>query len=60
MDTSKSPKQKITIQLPQALLDAMKAQAEAHRRSLTGEIEWALLAYVSRQQRAGQAEHEQQ
>jgi plasmid stability protein len=50
MDTSKRQHRKITVQLPEALIEAMKAQAAAHRRSLTGEIAWALQEYLSRQQ----------
>ena len=50
MDTSKPQHRKITIELPQSLIDAMKAQAAAHRRSLTGEIAWALQEYLARQQ----------
>jgi hypothetical protein len=50
MDTSKHQQRKVTVQLPQGLIDAMKAQAEAHRRSFTGEIAWALQEYVARQQ----------
>jgi hypothetical protein len=49
MDTSKHQQRKVTIQLPQALIDAMKARA-AHRRSFTGEMVWALQEYVSREQ----------
>jgi hypothetical protein len=49
MDTAKDQQRKVTIQLPQWLIDAMKAQAEAHRRSFTGEIVWALQAYVKQQ-----------
>jgi hypothetical protein len=56
MDTSKPQHRKITIALPLSLVEAMKAQATAHRRSLTGEIAWALQEYLSRQM---QAEHEQ-
>ena len=56
MDTSNPQHRKITIELPQSLIEAMKAQATAHRRSLTGEIAWALQEYVARQQ---QAEREQ-
>jgi predicted DNA binding CopG/RHH family protein len=52
MDTSKSQHRKITIELPQSLVEAMKAQAAAHRRSLTGEIAWALQEYLARQPRA--------
>lgn len=55
MDTVKDQQRKVTIQLPQWLIDAMKAQAGAHRRSFTGEIVWALQAYVQQQQ-----EHEQE
>jgi plasmid stability protein len=50
MDTSKLQQRKVTIQLPQTLIDAMKARAAAHRRSFTGEIVWALQEYVSREQ----------
>jgi predicted transcriptional regulator len=50
MDTSKLQQRKVTIQLPQALIDAMKERAVAHRRSFTGEIVWALQEYVARQQ----------
>jgi plasmid stability protein len=50
MDTSKLQQRKVTIQLPQTLIDAMKARAAAHRRSFTGEIAWALQEYVSREQ----------
>jgi plasmid stability protein len=50
MDTSKHQQRKVTIQLPQALIDAMKARAATHRRSFTGEIVWALQEYVSREQ----------
>jgi hypothetical protein len=49
MDTSKPQHRKITIELPQPLIEAMKAQAATHRRSLTGEIAWALQEYLSRQ-----------
>lgn len=49
LDTTKDQQRKVTIQLPQWLVDAMKAQAEAHRRSFTGEIVWALQAYVKQQ-----------
>jgi predicted DNA binding CopG/RHH family protein len=56
MDTSKHQQRKITVQLPESLIEAMKAQAAAHRRSLTGEITWALQDYLSRQQ--PQAERE--
>ncbi len=60
MGTSKHQQRKITIQLPESLIDAMKAQATVHRRSLTGEIAWALQEYLSRQPRQqGQAEREQ-
>jgi hypothetical protein len=61
MDTSKPQHRKITIELPQSLIEAMKAQAVAHRRSLTGEIAWALQEYLARQQREQQTkrEHEQ-
>ena len=64
MDTSKHQQRKVTIQLPQALIDAMKAQAMAqamaHRRSFTGEIVWALQEYVIRQQPKQQTEREGQ
>lgn len=50
MDTSKRQHRKITVQLPESLITAMKTQAAAHRRSLTGEITWALQEYLSRQQ----------
>jgi len=56
MDTSKPQHRKITIELPQSLVESMKAQAAAHRRSLTGEIAWALQEYLARQP---QAEREQ-
>jgi hypothetical protein len=51
MNTTKDQQRKITIQLPQWLIDAMKAQAGAHRRSFTGEIVWALQWYVQQQER---------
>jgi len=57
MDTSKPQHRKITIALPQPLIEAMKTQAAAHRRSLTGEITWALQEYLSHQP---QAEREQE
>jgi hypothetical protein len=44
----------VTIVLPQAVVDAMKAQAQAQRRSCTGEIIWALQAYVAQQQQPEQ------
>jgi hypothetical protein len=50
MDTSKPQHRKITIEMPQALIEAMKEQAAADRRSLTGEIAWALQEYLARQQ----------
>ena len=49
MGTTKDQQRKVTIQLPQWLIDAMKAQAEAHRCSFTGEVVWALQAYVKQQ-----------
>jgi hypothetical protein len=54
MDTAKDQQRKVTIQLPQWLIDAMKAQAGLHRRSFTGEIVWALQAYVQEQEQAQQ------
>jgi hypothetical protein len=57
MDTPKDQQRKITIQLPQWLIDAMKAQAEAHRRSFTGEIVWALQWYVRRQEGDQEGRH---
>jgi hypothetical protein len=40
---------KVTLQLPQAIIAAMKASAQRHRRSFTGEVVWALQQYVQRQ-----------
>jgi hypothetical protein len=54
MGTAKDQQRKVTIQLPQWLIDAMKAQAGLHRRSFTGEIVWALQAYVQEQEQAQQ------
>jgi hypothetical protein len=51
MDTSSSQPRKITMQLPQALVEAMKAQAQKHRRSFTGEVVWALQQYLAEQER---------
>ena len=50
MDTTKHQQRKVTIMLPQAVVEAMKAQAQAHRRSFTGEVIWALHAYLAQQQ----------
>jgi hypothetical protein len=59
MDTASDQPHKVTMQLPQSLIAAMKALAKKHRRSFTGEVVWALQQYVSHQQQQ-QREEEQQ
>ena len=44
------------MQLPQALIEAMKAQAKRHRRSFTGEVVWALERYLAEQEREQKAQ----
>jgi hypothetical protein len=51
MNTVSDQPHKVTLQLPQSLIEAMKAQAQQHRRSFTGEVVWALQQYVAEQQR---------
>lgn len=47
MDTSQDQPHKVTMQLPQSLIEAMKAQAKKHWRSFMGEVVWALQQYVA-------------
>jgi hypothetical protein len=51
MNMAQDQPRKITVQLPNSLIAAMKTQAKRHRRSFTGEVVWALQQYVAQQQR---------
>ena len=42
---------KITFVLPVALIERLRAQAQAHRRSLVGELVWAIEQYLKQQER---------
>jgi hypothetical protein len=50
MNTPSDQPRKVTLQLPQSLIAAMKASATRHRRSFTGEVVWALQQYVRQQE----------
>jgi hypothetical protein len=49
MNTASDQPRKVTLQLPQSLIAAMKTSAKRHRRSFTGEVVWALEQYVQQQ-----------
>jgi predicted transcriptional regulator len=42
---------RLTVRLSAEMVAALKQLAQAHRRSLNGEIEWALRAYLAHQQK---------
>jgi hypothetical protein len=56
MATAPDQPHKITLQVPQGLIAAMKAQAKKHRRSFTGEVVWALERYIAEREREEQAQ----
>ena len=41
---------KVTMMWPPSVIAAMRQLAQAHNRSLTGEVVWALREYIARQQ----------
>lgn len=49
MSSEKPPQKKVAFMLPVDLLEQMRRLAEQHRRSLVGEIVWALREYVGKQ-----------
>ncbi len=49
METPKKEKVKITFVYPKDLIDALRVLAQAHQRSLVGEIVWALRQYLASQ-----------
>ncbi len=48
MSTEKPPQKKVAFMLPVDVLEQMRRLAEQHRRSLVGEIVWALREYVEK------------
>ena len=44
------PKQKITFVLPRQLIERLRAVAKRNRRSLVGELVWALEQYLRQQE----------
>jgi hypothetical protein len=44
------PKQKITFVVPRQLIERLRAIAKRNRRSLVGELVWALEQYLRQQQ----------
>ena len=44
------PKQKITFVLPRQLIERLRAVAKRNRRSLVGELVWALERYLQEQE----------
>ncbi len=44
------PKQKITFVLPRHLIERLRTVAKRNRRSLVGELVWALEQYLQRQE----------
>ncbi|HEX8032214.1 MAG TPA: Arc family DNA-binding protein [Ktedonobacterales bacterium] len=44
------PKQKITFVLPRQLIERLRTVAQRHRRSLVGELVWALEQYLRQQE----------
>jgi hypothetical protein len=44
------PKQKITFVLPCQLIERLRAVAKRNRRSLVGELAWALEQYLRQQE----------
>jgi hypothetical protein len=51
MKNAEHPSKKITFVLPVALIERLRAQAQAHRRSLVGELVWAVEQYLKQQER---------
>ncbi len=51
MKNEEHPSKKITFVLPVALIERLRAQAQAHRRSLVGELVWAVEQYLKQQER---------
>jgi hypothetical protein len=51
MSSEKPPQKKVAFIMPVGLLEQMRALAAQHRRSLVGEIVWALRQYVAAQAR---------
>lgn len=45
-------KQKITFMLPRMLVERLRVSAERNRRSLVGELVWAVEQYLERQDAA--------
>jgi hypothetical protein len=56
MSTSSDQQRTVTMQSPQALSEAMKAQAKQHRRSFTGAVVWALERYIGERVREDKAQ----
>jgi hypothetical protein len=50
MSTENPPQKKVAFMLPVDLLERMRQLAKQHRRSLVGEIVWALREYAEKQQ----------
>jgi hypothetical protein len=46
------PKQKITFVLPRQLIERLRRVAKRNRRSLVGELVWALEQYLRQQEQA--------
>jgi hypothetical protein len=51
MKNEERTSKKITFVLPVALIERLRAQAQAHRRSLVGELVWAVEQYLKQQER---------
>jgi hypothetical protein len=47
---------RLTIRLSADVVQALKALAKAHSRSLNGEVVWALREYIAQQQRGRKGE----
>lgn len=50
---------RLTIRLSPEVVAALKHLAQAHSRSLNGEVDWALREYIARQQKQRHREGEQ-
>jgi len=46
------PKKKVTIIIPERIIEAMRALAKEHRRSFNAEILWALDQYLNEEDQA--------
>ncbi|HEU4783469.1 MAG TPA: Arc family DNA-binding protein [Ktedonobacterales bacterium] len=52
MEQEQEPKQKITFVLPRHLIERLRAVAKRNRRSLVGELVWAVEQYLRQQEQA--------